>query len=73
MSIKSVLVAIIAVFVLIIALPILATSLVEAGAVSGADTTFVSGLKITWLLLALSPAGVLLGWLILRGMSSRNS
>lgn len=51
---------VIAAAVLIIALPILEGALVDAGAVTGASTNFVSALSISELVLGFTPIGILL-------------
>ena len=52
--------AVISLAILIIALPILETSVVAAGAVTNAGTNFTTGLGLTELLLAFAPIGVII-------------
>lgn len=60
MTTKLVIGIVVAAAVLIIALPILETALVTAGAVTGASTNFVSALTISELVLGFTPIGILL-------------
>lgn len=63
MSPKTIIIAVIAVVILTITLPIMATNLVTARNTSGVSTNFTSGLDISDLLLGLAPVGLLLGFL----------
>lgn len=55
--------AVVAVTILIISLPIMETSLVAAGNVSGADSNFTTGITVSELVLAFAPIGGLLWFL----------
>lgn len=63
MTPKSIILAIIAVLILTITLPLMAENLIAARAITGATTNFTSGLDISDLLLGLAPVGLLLGFL----------
>lgn len=63
MSPKSIILAVIAVLILTITLPLMATNLVTARATTGVSTNFTSGLDISELLLGLAPVGLLIGFL----------
>lgn len=60
MSENKVINAVIALAILLVALPILEASVVSAGAVTGASANFTDGLQLTELVLAFSPIGVII-------------
>ncbi len=64
---NGIILAVIAVVILMIALPIMETNLVSARGTSGASTNFQSAIDISQLVLGFAPIGLLLWFLKSRG------
>ncbi len=64
---NGIILAVIAVVILMIALPIMETNLVEARGTSGASSNFQSAIDISQLVLGFAPIGLLLWFLKTRG------
>jgi hypothetical protein len=64
---NGIILAVIAVVILMIALPIMETNLVDARAVTGASSNFQSAIDISQLVLGFAPIGLLLWFLKTRG------